>query len=139
MSTNLELTWSGGMKGSGNIKGEDFNADIAIPSALGGQGSGSNPKELYVASTASCFLATLAAISEGKKLPVESLSVQTNAVESKEEFTITHQAYVTLTSGAPEAEYERAKEIVASADKICAVGNLARKAGVNVSVVANVK
>ncbi|WP_115718011.1 OsmC family protein [Gallaecimonas mangrovi] len=139
MSINLELNWAGGMKGTGHIKGDDFSADVAIPAALGGKGTGTNPKELFVASTAACFLATLAAISEGKKLPVESLSVDTVGDEGKDTFTIRHTAHVTLQNGSDADAVAKAIEIVAAADKMCAVGNIARKAGVEIEATADIK
>ncbi|HBW1603425.1 TPA: osmotically inducible protein OsmC [Klebsiella pneumoniae] len=138
MSIKLDLNWTGGMKGTGSIKGEDFSTDIAIPAALGGKGTGSNPKELFVASTAACFLATLAAISEGKKLPFENLSVESEGEEG-DTFTIRHIAHVTLKDGSDSDSVQKAKEIVASADKMCAVGNLARKAGVVIEAIADIK
>ncbi|MFP8965081.1 OsmC family protein [Pokkaliibacter sp. CJK22405] len=138
MSTTLSLNWTGGKQGSGQIEGKDFSAAISIPESLGGAGTGSNPKELYVASTAACFLATLSAISEGKKLPVEALNVQTEAEETKDSFTITHHATLTLKAEATEEDQAKAKEIVAAADKMCAVGNMARKAGVEISVTTQV-
>ena len=133
MSIKLNLSWEGGMKGSGLIQSEGLSTKISIPAVYGGLGEYSNPKELYVASTAACFLSTLSAISDNKKLPLQSLSVETNADETNDEFVIHHVAKMVLNAQATEADIAKAKEYVATADKICVVGNLARKAGVNVT------
>ena len=136
MNTTLTLTWSGGMKGSGQIEGANTSMAIAIPAVYGGAGTGSNPKELYIAATAACFISTLTAMIEGKHLPATSWTVQTDAEETKERFTITHCAAITLAPSATEEDQEKARAIIASADKVCVVGNLARKAGVEVSAKA---
>lgn len=138
MSINLNLTWNGGMKGSGMIESEGLSAKISIPAVYGGLGQFSNPKELYVASTAACFISTLTAISENKKLPLESLSVETKAVESGDDFSIEHIAVITLAKSATEEDATKAKEYTQTADKVCLVGNLARKAGVHVSATPKV-
>lgn len=138
MTIELNLSWQGGMQGTGIVKGSEVEFPISIPTVYGGKGTGSNPKELYVASTAACFLATLSAISDNKKLPVAALNVATKAVEGDEGFTIHHTAFIALAPQASDADKAKALEYVATADKICAVGNLARKAGVDVTATAEV-
>lgn len=138
MDIHLNLSWQGGMQGSGHIEGEGLNTKISIPAVYGGAGTDSNPKELYVASTAACFISTLTAIAQNKKLPLKSLSVETSAHEDKDDFAISHIAHVVLTASATDDDKEKAKAHVATADKICAVGNLARKAGVQVSADADI-
>ncbi|WP_111896262.1 OsmC family protein [Acinetobacter sp. MB5] len=138
MNIDLELTWEGGKQGTGIIKGDNLTAEISIPTVYGGLGTGSNPKELYVASTAACFISTLTAMIDGKKLPIISLSVVTNAKTNDDEFSIIHQANIILDSEASSVTLDKAQSLVAQADKICLIGNLARKAGINVSAIANV-
>jgi len=138
MDIQLDLAWQGGMKGGGLIEGEGLSTKISIPAVYGGAGVDSNPKALYVASTAACFISTLTAIAENKKLPLQALSVRTEAREADGHFAIHHIANVVLNSDAPEEDADRARDYVASADKVCAVGNLARKAGVDVSATARI-
>ncbi|GHB34569.1 OsmC family protein [Salinicola rhizosphaerae] len=131
---NLELSWKDGFKGGGKIVGKEFSTDISIPAEYGGPGKGSNPKELYTASTAACFISTLTAMIGGKKLPLQQLSVDTQADIDGDDFVITHTANVVLESSASDEEVEKTKEVVIKADENCVVGNLARKAGVEVNV-----
>lgn len=138
MTINLQSNWDGGKAGKGTVKSDNFSAVITIPAVYGGQGTDSNPKELFVASTASCFIATLTAIIEGKKLEISSLSVDTQAKSDDDDFSIVHTANIVLPQGAAETEFAKAKSLVTSADDNCTVGNLARKAGVEVSVIANI-
>ncbi len=138
MNINLQSTWIGGKSGKGEVKSDNFSATVTIPSVYGGQGTDSNPKELFVASTATCFISTLTAMIEGKKLDIVSLSVDTEANAGDEDFSITHTANVVLPQGASESDIAKAETLVASADKICTVGNLARKAGVKIDAIANI-
>ncbi len=137
MSLNITLNadWNGGVDGKGQIKAEDASFDIAIPKAYGGAGTDTHPKELYVAATQACFLATLRGITAMKKLPVEHIRVETQSIIDDKSFEIKHQAVLTLSSGSSDKEIETAKTLIERADTICEVGNLARKAGVQISVI----
>lgn len=130
---DLETTWEGGFKGQGLIKGDGFEIATAIPTALGASGVGADPKQLYVAAATACFTATLRAITEGKKVPVEAISVTTNAVAGEKDFSIVHTVKMTLSADAGDAGAQAAHEAADRADKICAVGNLVRAAGVEIT------
>ncbi|QDK97493.1 osmotically inducible protein OsmC [Acinetobacter tandoii] len=123
---------------SSSISLSKSSYSIAITTVDGGLGTGSNPKELYVASTAACFISTLTAMIDGKKLPAISLAVTTNAKEEDNNFSILHHANIVLSNSASSTDLEKAQALVAQADKICVIGNLARKAEVEVSATANI-
>ncbi len=127
-------TWNGGMKGEGLITGEGWDVGIGIPAEFGGSGAGADPKSLFTASTLACFTATLRAITENKKVPVQSLSVEAAATATDDLFAIRHTAKIVMEAGASEKDREAAEKAIATADKICVVGNLARKAGVTIEV-----
>ena len=135
----MQSTWTGGFKGQGKIAGDGWGIGIGIPTKLGGSGAGADPKSLFTASTLACFTATLRAITEGKKVPVETISVDTEAEAGDDNFTIRHVAHITLVVGSTEADTTAAKAAIERADKICAVGNIARKAGVTINVDADVR
>lgn len=130
---DLETTWEGGFKGQGLIKGDGFEIATAIPAALGGSGVGADPKQLYVAAATACFTATLRAITENKKIPVEAIAVTTNAIAGEKDFSIVYTVKMTLSEDAGDVGAQAAHEAADRADKICAVGNLVRAAGVEVS------
>ncbi len=138
MNIQLNLSWQGGMQGFGLIKSDGLETQISIPAVYGGLGKYSNPKELYVASTAACFLSTLTAICANKKLPLDALTVETTAEEEGDHFTIRHTANLVLSKAATEEDAAKASAYTEKADEICVVGNLARKAGVDVSAKANI-
>ncbi|MEO8968076.1 MAG: OsmC family protein, partial [Solirubrobacteraceae bacterium] len=72
----IELRWSGtGRDGWGEILTDDLALELSAPVSMGGRGIGTNPEELLVSAVSSCYTATLFAILDRAKLPVESLTV----------------------------------------------------------------
>ncbi|WP_115717766.1 OsmC family protein [Gallaecimonas mangrovi] len=138
LEISLKADWNGGVDGKGRIVAEDAAFDIAIPKPYGGAGTDTHPKELLVAAAQACFLATLRGITAMNKLPVEHLSVETKA-EAGDTFKISHQAEITLPAGSGEAEVTKAEALLEKADAICEVGNLVRKAGVQITMIPTVK
>ncbi|MDY0406467.1 OsmC family protein [Virgibacillus sp. 179-BFC.A HS] len=131
--TKLKTVWNGGAKGSGNIKANYLETNIAIPESSGGSGKGAEPKELLITSATACFTMTLTGMLEGRKLPVTQMTVDTESTKSKEEgFKITHSPHITLDIDATEAQVQSAHKAIEIADKRCEVGNLLRKAGVQI-------
>src|SRR5688572_18697058 len=99
---SLEGRWSGGLKSVGHIKGDVIDADISSPSAFGGPGKGTNPEELLLASAASCYLITLAAICERRELPVASIAltseVRASMPPSVKVLGIVHRPILSVTA-----------------------------------------
>jgi lipoyl-dependent peroxiredoxin len=137
--TILKTSWNGNSKGNGSIKGHYLETNVAIPQSLGGSGEGTDPKELLVASAAACYKLTLVAMLEARNLPVEDLIMETEATNSKEEgFKITHYLQITLSADAKEEEKQTAIRTIEAADKGCKVGNMLKKADVQIDIVGKV-
>ena len=135
MATQLKMNWTGNMKGHGAIEAERLNAPVAIPQGLGGSGEGTNPKALLLSSAASCYLLTLVAILQNKKLSAAELTLSSEVSDIKEnDFSISHQVHVTLSDDATEEQVQAAKSAFEMADKACAIGNILKKAGAQISV-----
>lgn len=62
---------------NGTIRSEDekLDAKLAFPKALGGDGSGTNPEQLFGAGYAACFASTIAHIAKTEGQPVGRVSV----------------------------------------------------------------
>ncbi|EKT4502756.1 MULTISPECIES: OsmC family protein [Pseudomonas] len=129
---DLALSWSNGFKGSGLITGQNFAVPIGIPTVYGGSGEGANPKELLASSAAACFIATLTAILETNKVPVRNLAVSTHVVEADSAFSIAHTVQLVLANKPAADEVAAIEALVARADKVCTVGNILRKSGVEI-------
>jgi peroxiredoxin-like protein len=72
----IELRWSGtGRDGAGEIVTDDLTLEFSAPQTMGGRGVGTNPEELLVSAVSSCYTATLFAVLDRAKLPVDALAV----------------------------------------------------------------
>ncbi|MBM1173870.1 OsmC family protein [Microvirga arabica] len=139
MGTKLRATWAGNMKGQGRIEAESLASVIAIPHELGGTGQGTDPKALLVSSAATCYLMTLVAILQNRKLPVDGLTLESEASDPKEAgFTIGHQITVNLLPEATQEQVDAAGSALQQADKACFIGNLLKKADILISVEGSV-
>lgn len=128
------------MKGRGEIEAERFAAPIAIPDSLGGSGEGTDPKTLLLSSVASCYLLTLVAILQNRKLPVAGLTLVSQVSEIKEAgFTIGHQVRAALSAEATDDQVQAANSAFEAADRACAIGNILKKAGAQVSIDGSVQ
>ncbi|AZV59450.1 OsmC family protein [Peribacillus frigoritolerans] len=135
LKTNLKTVWYGNTKGNGKIQTNNLETNIAIPEALGGSGEGAEPKGLLVSSAVACYTMTLVAILEARKLPVAGLTMDSEASNSKEEgFKIIHYPHIILSANATEDQIQLANRAIMAADKGCAVGNMLKKADVQIEI-----
>lgn len=72
------------MKGRGKIEADRLVTSIAIPTSLGGNGEGADPKTLLIASAVACYSMTLVAIVENRKLPIAGLTLESEGSDPKE-------------------------------------------------------
>ncbi|MGM0924107.1 MAG: OsmC family protein [Bacillota bacterium] len=133
--TNLKTVWYGNTKGNGRIQANDLETNIAIPESFGGSGEGAEPKELLVTSAVACYTMTLVAMFETRKLPVARFTMDSETSNSKEEgFKIIHYPHIILSADATEDQIQSANRAIMAADKGCAVGNMLKKADVQIDI-----
>lgn len=133
--TNLKINWTGNIKGNGTIKADYLKTNFAIPKIFNGSGEGTDPKELLLSSAATCFIGTLVAILENRKLPVVELSMDSKVTSSKEEgLKLFHYPHIILTADATEEQIQAANRTMKAADKGCTIGNILKKAEVHIDV-----
>ncbi|OPB00937.1 hypothetical protein BFW87_00580 [Pseudomonas fluorescens] len=131
----LKTVWTGAMKGRGAIKGRSLHTDIGIPIELGGSGTGTDPKELLIASAATCYTFTLIAMLEAEKLPVIGLDIDSEIRKSREsKMVIIHTAHALLSADATEEQLHRASVVFSSAHERCFIGGILRAAGIDVEI-----
>ena len=133
--TTLKTVWDGTVSGQGNIKAGYLDTNIAIPAPVGGSGEGADPKELLVSAAAACYTMTLVTILETRQLRVARLTMDSEATDSKEEgFKIVHQPHLVLPADASEEQIQLANRAFGTADKGCGVGNMLKKADVQIDI-----
>lgn len=134
LNTMVNMVWYGNAKGDGTLKSGKLKTKIAIPESLGGSGEGANPKQLLISSAATCYIMTLVYILQTMKLPVVGMVMNSEAANFKEEFKIVHYPQVILSADATEDQSKSANEALMVADQRCEVGNLLKKADVQIQV-----
>lgn len=135
MAARVKTTWTGTMKGQGRIEADRLDAPVAIPTELGGTGEGADPKTLLVASAATCYLMTLVAILQNRKLPVSDLELVSEGSDpTQPDFAIEHQVQVRLSPEITQEQMGQAEAAMHQADKACVIGNVLKRAGVKINV-----
>lgn len=118
---NMNLTWSEGRNGAGNLTASKLNTKISIPQEMNGPGIGTNPDEMLLGAAATCYLITLSTLLENSKVPVLDLSMQaqgfvdvTNGVFTYEQ--IVHKPTI-VVKDLTEREQRRIHRIAEKAEK----------------------
>ena len=112
------VTTEGG-RAHGHAVADDGNLDVrlAYPTALGGDGKGTNPEQLFAAGYASCFTGALnlVAKNEGVKIGAHSVDADVDLIKDAPSFKIG----VTLTLKAPELDKAEAERLLNLAHEVC--------------------
>lgn len=90
----MDLTWSEGRNGTGNIKASNLQTQISIPREMNGPGIGTNPDEMLLGAAATCYLITLAALLERSEINVAELSMEAHGFVSVENGVFTYEKIV---------------------------------------------
>lgn len=138
---HLEASWNGGRLGEGEISTGNLHTKISIPTELGGPGIGSNPEDMLVGAAATCYLITLAAVLENRKLSISRLALTSEGIvntESGQRFEkIIHRPHIVLAAGSSEVDIETARKATDRAEKACMISK-ALHGNVEVTVEAEV-
>ena len=115
-----EATVSGGRKeGHGRTSDGNLEVDIRPPKEVGGDGSGTNPEQLFAVGYAACFESALSLVGQRMKLEADDATIDSKVnLHPTEErgFKLSVQLDVTLPSI---EDSEQATEIVRTAHKVC--------------------
>ena len=76
---SLNIDWTGGRNGIGNLAARDLNTEVSIPFEMNGPNVGTNPDEMLLGASATCYIITLAMLLEKHRINVQSLSVASEA------------------------------------------------------------
>lgn len=127
---HLTTKWSGGRLGHGAISSNNLSSAISIPSEMGGPGIGTNPEEMLMGAAATCYIITLAAIMENRRLPVTSLTMRTEAVVTDngnlQFHKIIHRPRIVLAEAATEQQMDTVRMATERADHACMISKALR-------------
>lgn len=103
----------------GTAKTDDGHLDVMLgyPRSMGGDGSGTNPEQLFAAGYAACFLGALGLVARNEKVALgeHSLDSEVDLIKDDTSFHIG----VRLTLTAPALEREAALELLHKAHAVC--------------------
>ena len=80
LSFTSKLTWSGGSQGVVETGGQSLQ--FSVPASMGGLGVGASPEELLLSAVGSCYTATMACLTEARRLPAASIEVRVEGTVS---------------------------------------------------------
>ncbi|MGF1431577.1 organic hydroperoxide resistance protein [Kitasatospora sp. LaBMicrA B282] len=93
---------------------------LAFPAALGGNGEGTNPEQLFAAGYAACFASALGAVARNAKVDVKDVSVTAEVGIGKDDSDGGFSLAVTLRVELPaELENEQGHALVEQAHAFC--------------------
>lgn len=139
LTSPLKLQWTGSVKGKGSIESLFLSNPIAIPTMFGGTGEGNSPIDLLVSSAASCYLLTLVGMLNAQKLDDIELSLNTETEPESKKLTIKHFLEVRVPNDFNDNQINIIEDIINKADRGCHIGNMLRKAEVEIHVKGFVK
>jgi Ohr subfamily peroxiredoxin len=121
--------------GHGATSDGALEVDLRTPPELGGDGSGTNPEQLFAVGYAACFEGALMAVARRQKAEVGDVVIDSKVMLQAGEdrsFTIAAELDVTL----PSVEAEDAAELVRAAHAVCPYSN-ATRGNIDVKLTAN--
>jgi peroxiredoxin-like protein len=134
---SLNIDWTGGRNGIGNLAARDLNTEVSIPFEMNGPNVGTNPDEMLLGASATCYIITLAMLLEKHKLNVQSLSVAseatvdvTNGVYTFKE--ILHKPHI-VTGPLEERLVQKVEKLAIRAEETCMISK-ALKGNVDIHV-----
>ncbi|QOF80356.1 Ohr family peroxiredoxin [Variovorax sp. 38R] len=126
------VTVSGGEaehgRASGVARSDDgnLNVQLRLPTALGGNGDGTNPEQLFAAAYAACFHGALNLLAAKRRIPVHDANVQMSVAFGRDPvdglFMLTADVRIHL----PDVEKSVAEELVRSTERFCPYAKMAR-------------
>jgi len=107
----------GGRQGTARTDDGHLDVTLGCPKSLGGDGSGTNPEQLFAAGYAACFLGALGLVArnQGVKLGEHSLDSEVDLIKDETSFHIG----VRLTLNAPDLDRETAEKVLRAAHEVC--------------------
>jgi osmotically inducible protein OsmC len=112
-------------KGHGKSADGELEVDLRLPVAMGGQGGGTNPEQLFAIGYAACFEGALGAVARRLKVEAGDAVIESKVSLHPNEsrgFELSVQLDVTL----PSVDAEQAAELVKAAHQVCPYSNATR-------------
>jgi Ohr subfamily peroxiredoxin len=132
-----QATVTGGrQEGHGKTSDGTLEVDLRLPSEMGGDGSGTNPEQLFAVGYAACFEGALGVVARRERAEAGDATIESSVdlLPTEERgFKLAVRLDVSLPSV---QDPEEAARIVAAAHKVCPYSN-ATRGNIDVTLTAN--
>jgi lipoyl-dependent peroxiredoxin len=121
--------------GHGTTSDGALEVDLRLPEAMGGQGGGTNPEELFAVGYAACFEGAIGAVARRSKAETGDVAIDSKVSLHPNEnkgFDLSVELHVSL----PSVEDDAAVELVRAAHQVCPYSN-ATRGNIPVTLTAN--
>lgn len=131
----MALNWAGGRNDVGTLEAKKLKTDISIPEEMEGPGVGTNPDEMLLGASATCYIISLAAMLERARIDAK-LSMESEGVVDVTNGVFTYEAIIHRLTIALAENNERnekmAQRLAMKAEQTCMIskalkGNVAIK------------
>ena len=131
-----EARVTGGRQGHGQTTDGRLDVDLRLPKELGGDGTGTNPEQLFAVGYAACFGSVLSMLGKRGKLQADDAVIDATVTLIPTEsgtFRLGAELDVTLPSI---DDAQRAADLVRAAHQVCPYSNVTR-GNIDVVLTAN--
>ena len=124
---------------SGKITSSDniLNLDLSKPKEMGGDGSATNPEQLFAGGYSACFCSAVHHIAEGKGVSFQETDVEVEAIVDLNAVDDGFDLGVILNLSVHGVDEAKANEIVSAAHKLCPYSR-ALKGNVDVKIAVHI-
>lgn len=119
-------TATGGRDGAASFADSDATFALAAPKALGGNGEGVNPEQLFAAGYAACFLSALKHVAAAQKIDVPAEANTEVSVGLGPRNDGGFGLKVDISIDLPGMEPTAAEQLIATAHQVCPYSNATR-------------
>lgn len=137
-----KVTVSGGeaehARASGVARSDDGNLDVQLrlPDAMGGEGGGTNPEQLFAAAYAACFHGALNLLASRSKIAIRGASVEVSVAFGRDPVDGLFALKADVKIHLPGIEKSLAEELTRNAERFCPYAKMARNGIASVVSVA---
>ena len=136
----LNIDWRGGRNGIGSLAARDLNTEVSIPMEMNGPNVGTNPDEMLLGASATCYIITLAMLLEKNKFQVYSLKLDSEAIVDVTNGVYTFKRIVhkptIVTALLEERLQQKVEKLAIRAEETCMISK-ALKGNVDIHVELN--
>ncbi|MCR8642652.1 SACOL1771 family peroxiredoxin [Paenibacillus sp. N1-5-1-14] len=123
---HLQGSWQGDRFGQGHIATGELVKQVSIPSEMQGPGIGTNPDEMLLGAASTCYMITLAALFQTRKLDIASFTLASEGIVEVERGVpkfkaIIHRPSIKLPSDTTDEQITYITTLVERAERSCMI------------------